>query len=707
MAATVIGLDIGRHTVRAVAVRHQRGRIEIVATATVSRIMSGDDADGAEAPPKPLEAALVELDNKLPLRGTIAVASSEVNCLVRYLTTAPMPPDRLNRLLRLDLQQQAEGSELAADHMSLPAADEFVHCCAIAQPAQVYSLLVDLRAAKVEPARVGFAAAEMANPVLFTEPGARPVSGDQLALVVDIGAGGTAVSLVGEDRFLACRLIPVGGETFTENVVVTSRMTRPKAEAAKLSGKTSIIRMTQPAMAEDDPFGQFLDEAVTDAVEKVGKAGKVGQVGQVRKVGEGDGAEAEQVDESDDAENFVVLLDSETKDHGEVAHAPPGVETIAVGNTTLGPELAKAAEGLYAQIASSLTWFKAQAKVKDVKLAKVLLCGGGAGLGGLDGYLARRCECPVKVWDPFAGYTFAGKASKPERPHEFAAAFGLALGGVDSQLLQPVRYDLRPDGILRKEAIRDVVVWPWLAAGLAAAACIIAGLALYERQSTYEQEKRNHQEAVKEYERNLAKLKELDKEKEALSEDLRAIASRIYAGRDFLNVVRMLKEAAEAPDSHYVWVTRVATEAVGVDGAVSAVEGSALAPAGGRPAPTTRGVANRQRWTDSAIDRGSVVVAGQVKFDVVMNRDEIEKYLTSYYDVLRKWTPIKVPKDPPNGFLRGSKIDWIRIFDEDLGRRVETTTRNPLVVPKKGYTEFRFHLFFEPTSLDQAIQAAR
>ncbi len=653
MAATVIGLDIGRHCVRAVAVRHQRGRIEIVATAAVSRILPADEAGGAEAPPKPLEAALVELDNKLPLRGTIAVASSEVNCLVRYIATAPMPPDRLNRLLRLDLQQQAEGSELAADHMSLPAADEFVHCCAIAQPAQVYSLLVDLRAAKVDPARIGFTAAEIANPVLFTEPGARPVSGDQLALMVDIGAGGTSVALVGEDRFLACRLIPVGGETFTENVVATARMTRPKAEAAKLSGKTSVIRMAEPAVAEDDPFGQFLDEAV---------------------------------------------------------QAPPGAETIAVGNSTLGPELAKAAEGLYAQIGSSLTWFKTQAKVKDARPAKVLLCGGGAGLSGLDGYLARRCECPVEVWDPFAGYTFAGKAVKPERPHEFAAALGLALGGVDSQLLQPVRYDLRPDGILRKEAIREVVVWPWLAAGLAAAAIVIAGLALYERQSTYEQEKLNHQEAVKEYERNVAKLKELDKEKEALSEDLRAIASRIYAGRDFLNVVRMLKEAAEAPDSHYVWVTRIATEAVGTDSAVRTVEGSALAPATTPtpPTPPARAANSRQRWTDSAIDRGAVMVAGQVKFDVVMNRDEIEKYLTSYYDALRKWTPnTQVRKDPPNGFLRASKIDWINISDADLGRRVEATARNPLVLPKKGFTEFRFHLYFEPTSLDQAIRTAR
>jgi hypothetical protein len=425
----------------------------------------------------------------------------------------------------------------------------------------------------------------------------------------------------------------VGGETVTENVVATARVGRAKAEAMKLAGETTQVRaVPKTTIPEDDPFGLLLDQAV-----------------------EG-----------------------------------PGTETIAVGNQSLGPELSKAAEGLYTQIAASLTWFKAQAKLKDPKPAKVLLCGGGAGLDGLAAYLARRCECPVERWDPFTGVHLVGAA--PERPWEYAAALGLALGGLKNLGARAIGFDLRPDGLLRKEAMRQRVVWPWLAAGLSAAALVVGGWVLHLRQSAFAQTIANHQDAQKAYDQARARLKALDQERDALSEDLRAIASRIYAARDYLNVLRALKE--QAVNAHEIWVVRAATESASEDksGKVKAIEGTATD-------------ASKAKWSDSAIDRGAVRITCRVKFEVVPNSEQIRQFADAYYNKMREWTPDpQVRRPPPNGFLRDSQWGNIDINQKGLGEKTKPLGElGVLTSTPKGDAEFWFRIFFEPTSLDQTL----
>ncbi|MBA3938679.1 MAG: hypothetical protein H0X38_14595, partial [Planctomycetes bacterium] len=81
MARTVIGLDVGNHTVRAVALRREGGRHTVVATAEVAR---RDEA----LQPRPMAVVLGELDSLLPLgRSAPVVAASDIPALVRYIST--------------------------------------------------------------------------------------------------------------------------------------------------------------------------------------------------------------------------------------------------------------------------------------------------------------------------------------------------------------------------------------------------------------------------------------------------------------------------------------------------------------------------------------------------------------------------------------------------------------------------------------------
>ncbi|GDY12321.1 hypothetical protein LBMAG53_11990 [Planctomycetota bacterium] len=767
-----IGLDIGRTHVRAVAIRTSGNKTRLVGTASVRRL----DDDGGEL--KPLHAALAEIDAvlNLPKRG-VTVAATDAAGLIRFVPTAPLPPDRLAKVLRLELDQHADGNELAADALTLAiGGDEQVHCCIVAQPPTIYSLLVDLRTAGIVPERIHSLPVALANLAASADRAGLPlVTGEGLALIVDIGATSTAVALVGQDRLLACRMLPSGGETFTDNVSATARISRPAAEAMKRSGEFPSTRpvtaIAKTTVAEDDPFALMLDGGESPEPAKSAAHAKPAQLAKpafqpgkspakpaalapaaalappaalapavalAPAAASGSGvastfeldddviqaapafatteglsasaaapelelAEAPAQDPSHLADNSPLADNSQLADPSPLADnsplvvslpsdagavAPPGEATMRQAQATFGPELAKAAETFHSQLASSLAWFRAQVRLPaNAKLERVWLAGGGAGLAGLDGYLARRMQVPVARVDPFAGIT----GTVPEHPYEFAAATALALAG------QPagVAIDLRPERLRRAEIFRRHLIWPWIAAVLVIAAGICAGLALERQQAA-------DRETIAAFAAAEAKLKEakdrlaaLDAERTSMAEDLRAIASRIYAGRDFLNVVRVLKELAET--SRHLWVVRV--ETVGVTGDES------------KPTTDTGTslVKNKTTtWSDSAIDRGALNVYGFMKYEALPGEpaadkeNELRNAFFEYVDKLRAWTPTTggVP------FFRDSKVLWFDIIRPD-DKKAQTVLKGiSLKQVPAGSMPFKLRLWFQPTDLAAVTAAA-
>lgn len=78
---------------------------------------------------------------------------------------------------------------------------------------------------------------------------------------------------------------------------------------------------------------------------------------------------------------------------------------------------------------STVLMARTQLKAADLRLTRVLLCGPGAALPGLDAALTRALGVPVAVFDPTDGY-LVGPAEVPQgRGPEWAAAAGLALMG--------------------------------------------------------------------------------------------------------------------------------------------------------------------------------------------------------------------------------------------------------------------------------------
>jgi len=127
---------------------------------------------------------------------------------------------------------------------------------------------------------------------------------------------------------------------------------------------------------------------------------------------------------------------------------------------------ASAATSIPAAINSSLSFCKAQTKISDLRLDKVLICGGGARLRGLRGLLRENLRCPVELFDPFANVDLSSlppdDAEQLEQMrHEAAVALGLAVGRLDDTLYS---LEILPEAVRKKQRFQQRTIFNILAA---------------------------------------------------------------------------------------------------------------------------------------------------------------------------------------------------------------------------------------------------
>ena len=738
MARTFVGLDIGHHTVRAVALRREGRAFAVSGFGEVRR----RDAEGET---RPLAEVIEELKRQVPLGRSPCVAHGDLVTLVKYVGTIPLPPDRLLRLLRLELMQAIESTELAADSFPVPlASDELIHCCVLTQPAHAHDALKGLAAVGITPQAIHAAQAAIYNATVVLPP----VQDDELALLVDIGATTTSVTLLGDRRLLACRQLPIGGDNFAHALtgsvgLVTAaneqRLRTGDGRAAPLAElmlpKAQTVRsvpLSSPAITpkvSDEIVHQPSEIDFGDLELNDDPRPTVNKPAVPQSSGKIDDGDLELADDHHphsltDEEPLVLVDDLEYQEKseedltgglqldigGSSAHnfptvtttrvpfpdseteqvAAPGRATQQIASRTLGPDLTKVAESLYGQLASSLAWFRTQIHARQLTVTKVLITGGGAGLEGLDTYLQRRFNLPVARFNPCDGLT--GRV--PERAHEFATAIGLAVAAADA-IPGTCRLDLTPDGVLRQQLWRSKLAWPYVAAACLLLSAVFAGWTMLNEQWVAEANIASFAAFQQSHDELQAKLEALSKERDGLSEDLRAIAGRVFAGRDLLYTVRALKE--QTVHSPELWITSLATVGIASDAEVK------------DPSKANERGMNMENFSsqkkstrpDSAIDRGAVDVEGLVKFDNTKSNVELNKFFETYNVAIEKW---QVNKDTL-GLFRDSKVMTHLVERNDpTGEKPQSSTRKKTrsdVPNEPGRFPFKLKFFFQPTKLDQ------
>jgi Tfp pilus assembly PilM family ATPase len=154
------------------------------------------------------------------------------------------------------------------------------------------------------------------------------------------------------------------------------------------------------------------------------------------------------------------LLDLDPQSRGRYASGQAEKVTMAAGG---------AAGAISAAIQSSLSFCKAQTKIADLRLDKVLVSGGGARLRGLRGFLREALRCPVELFDPFANLDLSAlPAADAEQlqamRHEAVVALGLAVGRLDDTLYS---LEILPEGVKKRLRFQQRTVWNLLAGAVA------------------------------------------------------------------------------------------------------------------------------------------------------------------------------------------------------------------------------------------------
>jgi len=138
----------------------------------------------------------------------------------------------------------------------------------------------------------------------------------------------------------------------------------------------------------------------------------------------------------------------------------PG-EKLAGTQGTVARALETPLRQLVGMLQSTVLLCKNQLKATDLRLTRVLLCGPGASLPGLDAALTRALGVPVAVFDPTEGY-LVGSADVPAgRGPAFAAAAGLALMAT---LPDAYRLEILTDKQRGAQRFRTRTIWVLLAA---------------------------------------------------------------------------------------------------------------------------------------------------------------------------------------------------------------------------------------------------
>lgn len=136
-------------------------------------------------------------------------------------------------------------------------------------------------------------------------------------------------------------------------------------------------------------------------------------------------------------------------------------------------------EPLPTLLSSMVTLCKAQARLRELSLDRVLLCGGAAQTRGLADFLTERMRVPVAVWNPVelvdaAALPEADAAELAADGPGSAVVLGLALSAADPGLYA---LEILPEKARRRRSFRERGAYT-VAAGVLAAAFLVADFAV-------------------------------------------------------------------------------------------------------------------------------------------------------------------------------------------------------------------------------------
>lgn len=250
------------------------------------------------------------------------------------------------------------------------------------------------------------------------------------------------------------------------------------------------------------------------------------------------------------------LLDLDPQSRGNFASGQAEKVTMAAGG---------AANAIVAAIQSSVAFCKAQTKIADLKLDKVLLCGGSARIRGLRGMLREALRCPIELFDPFENLDLstlpAGDAEQLQQMRsEAVVALGLAVASLDPTLYS---LEILPAAVKKRRRFQQRTVF-----NIAAAAFAVVLLVVYARDRKAAVE--TAAQANKVVQRDWKQKQDVDAQAKAIveaNEKSRAVVDHLSQQAVPLHGALRVLRAVTSKLPPQLWLTKVGVELRGTGNA--------------------------------------------------------------------------------------------------------------------------------------------
>jgi len=595
--STTAGIDLGSEAIKGVVLsKNKSGAVEVIAAGTLPL---GDLGRMEDSPDKALAVGLKlkELVKTARLKaGTRRIGASGKNTSIRYLQVPPVPPWRLEMLVNYEVQERVTEKEPSAyDYHILDVPEvsgQYTVMIGMVREATATDLLSAGKTSGLGEVEIDLEAVALYNAYYH----GHGFDSDKTVIIADIGADDLTILLCRNGGLYFARTIMGGGRRFTQVLAEELKIDPLEAEelkknAAEISfemtpttGRTA--RLPRPGgavgvmprgtvMMSRGPLPRPEGSTVTGAVGGTGlTAASPASASTVSAPAPDASLNADDTLLSPDALDLKTVEGGASADApaippdviGSPAHSTLRIQTPLVVDTPeekrrkqMSAALVREAAGLCAALENAVLFSKQQTKLREVKIDRIYLTGGGSRLKGLTEFTSRRMRVEVMPLEPFRQISLdrlppeQAVALKAEQ-HTMAVATGLALSALQKGAFS---FLLWPDALTQKKKFWSRGAYLYYAAGLILMAlCLFLYSPMRNAQALLSNFEKT-EKAVNEAQGQFQELKKQGEESEEFKSRLKQINDNTMSGHYFLNLLAELKNTQRIHDD--IWLTSVST----------------------------------------------------------------------------------------------------------------------------------------------------
>lgn len=422
---SVLGVDIGSQNIKVAEVRTQGRDAVVTALGMIPTPEGAVDHTGVyngDAVAAALKQCISDAGATAPF--VVASISGQASVLVRTLEVPRMNPAELKEHMQWEINRNIPFAEstVVSDFRPLQDADpnstNMDVVMAISPQSAIDTMIgcvkkagKNLAAIDVEPLAIARSIQLCYGDVFQTET----------ICIVEIGHKTTSINIYQDGKLLMPRQVPIGGEMFTKAIADALTISLADAENTKVhkaeipdsaADGTALGGGIPGATQEFTPYNPFGEDlapppAATAAYNPFGDAGIAPAPA--------------------DADAPVVTAEGDAVPAADItpapAHAAPtaadGAETIRIYNA-----FAPVLEEFVAEVRRSIDYFRS----RGGDVSRILLCGGGARMTGLPGFLSKSLGVSCDNYDGLRRLNVSGKKIAPDFVEQHRQEFVVAIG---------------------------------------------------------------------------------------------------------------------------------------------------------------------------------------------------------------------------------------------------------------------------------------